>query len=92
MATEDALGGLWTITEAARYLQIPESSIYKMTARKARVRIPHIRIAGRLRFRKADLDTWLSMLTVSNLDVLKRVQSATRRMSGYDPQKENGQR
>jgi excisionase family DNA binding protein len=79
MATEEG-SALWTIHEAASYLQIPTNSVYKMTARKARVRIPHIRISGRLRFRKADLDSWLSLLTVSNLDTLKRIQVATRKV------------
>jgi excisionase family DNA binding protein len=91
MATEES-GSLWTIAEAASYLQIPTSSVYKMTARKARVRIPHIRISGRLRFRKAHLDSWLELLTVSNLDVLKRMQTATRRLIGHDSQTDDRQR
>ena len=37
---------LWTIREAAEYLRLPLSAIYKMTGAKARLRIPHIRIAG----------------------------------------------
>ena len=40
------------------------SSVYKMTARKAAVRIPHIRIGGKLRFRQSDIDRWLTLLTV----------------------------
>ena len=49
-------GSLWDIADVSAYLQVPVSSIYKMTARKAPVRIPHIRIGGTLRFRRSDVD------------------------------------
>lgn len=65
---------VWTIQDAARYLCLPVSSLYKMTAPKAKLRVPHVRIAGRLRFRKADLDRWLDVLAVSNLDVLAKAR------------------
>lgn len=65
--------GLWDIADVSAYLQVPVSSIYKMTARKAPVRIPHIRIGGKLRFRRADVDQWLTLLTVSNLELLARI-------------------
>lgn len=52
--------GVWTIQEAATYLSLPVNSLYKMTGPKARFRVPHIRMAGRLRFRKADLDRCLT--------------------------------
>lgn len=68
---------LWEIGDVAEYLRVPVSSVYKMTAPKAKVRIPHIRIAGRLRFRRVDIDRWLELLTVSNLDVLAKVAKAT---------------
>lgn len=80
---------LWTIPEAAQYLSVPVGAVYKMTAPKARVRVPHVRIAGRLRFRRADLDAWLDLLTVSNLDVLRRMRKAARKVShGVDSQAE----
>jgi excisionase family DNA binding protein len=66
--------GVWTIQEAAAYLSLPVNGLYKMTGPKARLRVPHIRIAGRLRFRKSDLDRWLDVLTVSNLDVLAKAR------------------
>ena len=53
-------GSLWAIADVSAYLQVPVSSIYKMTARKAVVRIPHIRIGGKLRFRPSDIDRWLT--------------------------------
>ena len=77
--TADRTGGLWDIHGVSAYLSIPVSSVYKMTARRARVRIPHIRIGGKLRFRQDDIDRWLSMLTVSNLETLAQIQrKATR--------------
>lgn len=93
MAAEASENALWTISETAAYLLIPIGSVYKMTARKARLRIPHIRISGRLRFRKADLDAWLELLAVSNLDTLKRAQLGARRLRlGNDSQTNHGQR
>jgi excisionase family DNA binding protein len=84
---------LWTIDEAAQYLRVPVSAIYKMTARSARLRIPHVRLSGRLRFRSEDLRHWVELLTVSNIHVLERVRRGTRRTTdGYDSQAEAHQR
>jgi len=78
---------IWGVAEVSAYLQIPASSIYKMTARRAAVRIPHIHIGGTLRFRRADIDRWLTLLTVSNLDALTKMrQKAVRGSNGNDPQ------
>lgn len=78
---------LWDVADAAHYLRIPVSSIYKMTARKASVRIPHIRIGNSLRFRKEDIDHWLALLTTSNIDVLARArQKGQRAAHGHDSQ------
>lgn len=71
--------GLWTVAEAAAFLQLPIGSIYKMTARRAAIRIPHIRIGALLRFRRADLEAWLEVLTVSNLDTLTRARERARK-------------
>ena len=68
---------LWSVTDVADYLRVPVSSVYKMTGPKARLRIPHVRLSGRLRFRKADIDRWIKLLTVSNLDTLQKVAKAT---------------
>ncbi len=85
--------GLWTIAEAAAYLRVPVSSVYKMTARAAALRVPHVRLAGRLRFRKEDIDEWLDLLAVSNLEAMRRVRRATRRiLDGHDPQAKDGRR
>jgi excisionase family DNA binding protein len=84
---------LWTIHDAAGYLHVPVSAIYKMTARQASVRIPHVRLAGRLRFRRCDLDAWLELLTVSNLSLLQKAQEKARRAShGIDSHTETRKR
>ena len=69
---------IWSPTDVCEYLQIPMSSLYKMTARKAAVPIPHIRIGRALRFKRSDIDRWLALLSVSNLNTLTKM----RRMTG----------
>ena len=79
-------GGLWSIEEVSSYLQVPVSSIYKMTARGSATPIPHIRIGGRLRFRRDDIDRWVSLQTTSNLQALERIrQKALKVTHGHDP-------
>ena len=78
-APQATVPSLWGIGDVAWYLKVPESSIYRMTARKAAVRIPHIRIGGKLRFRRSDIDRWLTFLSESNIETLERVQRAVRR-------------
>jgi excisionase family DNA binding protein len=65
---------LWDIAGVAAYLRVSADAIYKMTARNAAVPIPHIRIGARLRFRRSDVDRWLTLLTVSNLTTLARMR------------------
>lgn len=57
---------LWKTPDVAQYLGIPLSSVYKMTGPKSQIRLPHIRIAGKVRFRKDDIDRWLDQFAVSN--------------------------
>ena len=76
---KDEREGLWGIEEVARYLGLPTSSVYKMTAERARDRIPHLKLGGRLRFRRADIDRWLDLLSVSPIDNLSRAKSAALR-------------
>ena len=79
--------GLWDVTDVGAYLRVPVSSIYKMTARKAAVRIPHIRIGGSLRFRRTDIDRWLTLLTTSNIGALSRMrQKGTKATHGHHSQ------
>ena len=64
-----------------------------MTARKAAVRIPYIRIGGKLRFRPADVDRWLELLSVSNLETLIRVRQKVLKAShGHHSQTQVDQR
>jgi excisionase family DNA binding protein len=56
---------LWKTPDVAQYLGIPLSSVYKMTGPRSQIRMPHIRIAGKLRFRKADIDRWLDQFSLS---------------------------
>lgn len=78
---------LWDIADVSAYLQIPVSSIYKMTARKAAVRIPHIRIGGKLRFRQSDVDRWLTLLTTSNIEALSKMRQKVSKVThGHDSQ------
>lgn len=57
--------GLWGVAEVAAYLRVPRNTVYKLAAR-AVSKIPHIRIGSRMRFRRADVDRWLSRLSVSS--------------------------
>jgi excisionase family DNA binding protein len=71
--------GLWGIEEVSRYLGIPQSSVYKMTAAGT---VPHVKLGGLVRFRQADIDRWLDLLVVSPLPALdktRRVALAGRR-------------
>jgi excisionase family DNA binding protein len=82
---------LWDVADVGAYLQLSTNAVYKMTARKAAVRIPHIRIGGKLRFRQSDVDRWLTLLTVSNLDVLSKMRGQISRVThGNDSQTETG--
>jgi excisionase family DNA binding protein len=66
---------LWKIADVADYLDVPLSSVYKMTGPKSALRIPHVRIKGRVRFRKNDIDEWLELLKVSSNDVFARINA-----------------
>lgn len=75
---------LWDITDVSAYLQVPVSSVYKMTARKAAVRIPHIRIGSKLRFRPSDVDRWLTLLTTSNIEALSKMRQKVSEVTHAD--------
>ena len=69
---------LWDIEDVASYLGIPLSSVYKMTARRSRNPIPHLKVGGRLRFRKADIDAWLELWAVTPTETLARARRRAR--------------
>jgi excisionase family DNA binding protein len=80
-APESAPDALWDVGCVAAYLHLSVHAIYRMTAKKAGVRIPHIRLGSKLRFRRVDVDRWLSLLTVSNLDVLQRMRDKAKEVT-----------
>lgn len=56
-----------TIEEAARYLDISESTLYKKVQARE---IPYTKIGAALRFTKASIDAWLARNTVQPDDSL----------------------
>lgn len=61
-----------TVREAAQYLKLKTSTIYKLTAARM---IPFCRPTGKkIMFRKKDLDEWLDTKTVPSLDATKSEQ------------------
>ncbi len=53
----DAPGSPWlTLEEAANYVRMSKDTLYKRTAE-----IPHTKQAGRIRFKRSDLDAWLEL-------------------------------
>jgi len=48
---------LFSIDEISKYLNIPKSTIYKLSQDK---KIPSVKIGKQLRFRKSSIDKWLS--------------------------------
>lgn len=75
---------LWKISDVAQYLGIPLGGIYKMTGPKSGLRIPHVRIAGKVRFRIADIDEQLNLLDVKDDGLLAKVQTRIARKVGRD--------
>jgi len=59
----DIGNAIWTIKEAAAYLRLSTSEVYKMVRRKDERRVTHFRLGkglrSPLRFRKSDIDAWL---------------------------------
>lgn len=64
---------LWKISDVAEYLGVPTKSVYKMTGPKSTLRIPHMRIAGKVRFRRSDVDQWLDQFRVSAKDLFSNL-------------------
>jgi excisionase family DNA binding protein len=78
---------LWRVGDVAAYLGLTVNSVYKLTAPRARLRIPHLRVSGRLRFRRADVDAWLDLQSTSGAPDLRRIrQQARRGRNGNDTQ------
>lgn len=54
--TRRKLECLMTVQEAAKYLRFSAGAVRRRCRTKA---VPHLRIFGRLRFRRAELDAWI---------------------------------
>jgi len=78
--TSSRPGRLLRLEEAADYLQVTMSAIYKMTGPSARLRIPHVRLGGRIRFRQEDLDRWVLLQRLSNVETLEKVRRAAEKL------------
>jgi excisionase family DNA binding protein len=77
---------LWDVAGVSAYLRVPRSAVYKMTARSAAFRIPHLRLGGRLRFRREDIDQWLSLLATAQPDALERIRRKAHKVThGHYP-------
>ncbi len=75
-----------TTEEVLEYLQVNLRAVYRLI--KAG-KIPAVRVGRQWRFRKRDIDRWLELLTVSNLEVLEQVRRRTRKAPhGNHPQTE----
>ena len=68
---------LWNVTDVARFLDVPISAVYKMTSRNT---IPYIKLGGRLRFRRADVERWLDVWSVSPLARLEAAKRQAERI------------
>ena len=62
MQAESAQSALLTPAQAARYLDVAEDtlSVWRCVGR---YNLPYIKVGARVRYRKSDLDTWLSKRT-----------------------------
>lgn len=67
---------LWNVEEAARYLAVPVSAVYKMTSRGATTPIPHIKLGGRLRFVPSAVKEFVALWAVG--DVARQARGVAR--------------
>jgi excisionase family DNA binding protein len=58
----ESAGGVMTVSQLSRYLQVSTGHVYEM-ARTGQ--IPAIRLGRKWRFRREQIDRWLDDLTVS---------------------------
>ena len=55
----DADAALWKTADVAAYLRISEAAVRELAEGTAG--LPHLSLAGHLRFRKADIEAWLDL-------------------------------
>ena len=79
--------GIFDINEAADYLNVSKSFLYRLTCEK---RIPHYKPTGkRLYFKKQDLDAWLTQNRIATRKEIedKAADYVTFQGNGNGPQK-----
>lgn len=67
---------IFDVEGLADYLRVSKAWIYERTHLKE---IPHLKIDGQLRFRKKDIDKWLSSYNIPAISIHERILKATRR-------------
>lgn len=68
----DELGGILTIDQAAAYLAIPKATLYTWRTRRPGFGPRAVKFGGCLRYRRADLDAWVTE-HVESLDAVDAV-------------------
>jgi excisionase family DNA binding protein len=65
---------LLTIVEAARFMKMKESTLYKYTCQR---RIPYFKLIGQVRFDKNQLERWIASHAVQSIVPKIIIQSST---------------
>ncbi len=60
---------LFTIDQAAKYLCLAKSSVYKMTAERT---IPHFKLSKRVYFKPKDLEEWVSRSKIKTVQEIEQ--------------------
>jgi excisionase family DNA binding protein len=71
--------GLLTIDQAAEFLCLSKSTIYKMTAERT---IPHFKLSKRVYFKPQDLEDWVSKYKVKTVSEIEQ-EAATYLMTKH---------
>lgn len=57
LKTVEIIGGLMNVSQVAEFLGVPKSTIYNLSMQG---KIPHAHVGKLLRFKKVDIDNWLT--------------------------------
>jgi excisionase family DNA binding protein len=68
-----------TIREVAEYLKVNEKTVYSLAQKR---RIPAFKVGGQWRFRRGDLDAWISAQTAGPDMPASKSRSGPRRRKG----------
>ena len=77
---DDSQDSIMGIKELVEYLGMSEKWVYDQTAHKA---IPHFKLGHVLKFRKKEIDKWLSSLSVPTIDKPASVKKLLDRQLPY---------